>query len=109
MLSETEKAVVLATASLALNPMISGSGSNLKMMEYAAAGVPIMSTPFGNRGLDYRAGVDIVECELSGFASSLGAWDDGSCRAMSESAFDLTQEAYRWQSIAANYRKSLLV
>jgi glycosyltransferase involved in cell wall biosynthesis len=109
MLPESEKAVVLASANVALNPMITGSGSNLKMMEYAAAGVPILSTPFGNRGLVYRAGVDIVECELPKFAQSLRHWDGDGSRWMSESAYQLTAQAYRWRSIAENYVKSLLV
>ena len=38
---------------VALNPMFSGSGSNLKMLDYTASGVPVLTTPFGNRGLDF--------------------------------------------------------
>ncbi len=41
-------------ASVAVNPMVSGSGTNLKIVEYLAAGVPVVSTPFGMRGLDLR-------------------------------------------------------
>jgi hypothetical protein len=38
--------------SFALNPMRIGSGTNLKLLEYLAAGVPVVSTPFGGRGID---------------------------------------------------------
>ncbi len=38
--------------SVAINPMFSGSGTNLKVIEYAAFGLPLISTPFGMRGLD---------------------------------------------------------
>jgi len=108
MLSETEKAVVLATADLALNPMNSGSGSNLKMMEYAAAGIPVLSTPFGNRGLAYRNGRDIIERELADFATGLQAFAAESGGSRISSAKGLTEQYYRWQVIAENYRQQLL-
>ncbi|MCM5704927.1 glycosyltransferase family 4 protein [Larsenimonas salina] len=51
--SDAELQVLLASADVALNPMFSGSGSNLKMLDYTASGVPVLTTPFGNRGLDF--------------------------------------------------------
>lgn len=108
MLSETEKAVVLATASLALNPMTGGSGSNLKMMEYAAAGIPVLSTPFGNRGLAYTRGREIIERELADFESGLQSFsvEEGDHRISSARA--LTEQHYRWEAIAEKYRQRLL-
>ncbi len=40
----------LQSADIGLNPMISGSGSNIKLAEYAATGLPVVSTEFGTRG-----------------------------------------------------------
>ncbi len=37
---------------LAINPMFSGSGTNLKVLEYIAYGIPLVSTKFGMRGLE---------------------------------------------------------
>ncbi|NYS60354.1 glycosyltransferase family 4 protein [Vreelandella salicampi] len=51
--SDRELKVLLASVSVALNPMFSGSGSNLKMLDYTASGVPVLTTAFGNRGLDF--------------------------------------------------------
>jgi glycosyltransferase involved in cell wall biosynthesis len=45
-------AVLLATADVALNPMLSGSGSNLKLATYLAAGIPVITTPLGARGYE---------------------------------------------------------
>lgn len=45
--------VLLASVDVALNPMFSGSGSNLKMLDYTASGVPVLTTVFGNRGLGF--------------------------------------------------------
>ncbi|BCA92452.1 glycosyltransferase family 4 protein [Vreelandella aquamarina] len=53
--SNAELSVLLASVNVALNPMFSGSGSNLKMLDYTASGVPVLTTPFGNRGLDFNA------------------------------------------------------
>ena len=54
--SEAEKAEYLALADIGLNPMKGGSGTNLKMAEYAAAGLWLVSTEFGARGF-WEAGV----------------------------------------------------
>lgn len=37
---------------IALNPMTSGSGTNLKMFDYMSAGIPVITTEFGARGLE---------------------------------------------------------
>jgi glycosyltransferase involved in cell wall biosynthesis len=42
----------LHAADIAINPMFSGSGTNIKMLDYMAAGLPIITTPMGARGLD---------------------------------------------------------
>ena len=52
---------------LALNPMASGSGTNLKMLEYAATGTPILTTEFGNRGLLFQPGKDVLIAPVSEF------------------------------------------
>ncbi len=51
MVSNTAKQAVLASVDVALAPLSSGSGTNLKVVEYLAAGAPIVSTPVGLRGL----------------------------------------------------------
>lgn len=48
--AEPTKRRLLASATVALNPMRTGSGTNLKLVEYLTAGVPVVSTPFGARG-----------------------------------------------------------
>jgi glycosyltransferase involved in cell wall biosynthesis len=53
--SEQEKQVWLARASVGLNPILTGSGTNLKMAEYAAWGLPVLSTAFGARGGIWQA------------------------------------------------------
>lgn len=50
LVSDAEKQKWLACVDIGLNPMIGGSGTNLKILEYAACGVPVVSTRFGARG-----------------------------------------------------------
>jgi len=52
MISADAKESLYKTADLAINPMYSGSGTNLKVLEYIAYGIPLVSTEFGMRGLE---------------------------------------------------------
>jgi hypothetical protein len=44
--------------------MTTGSGTNLKMLDYAAAGLLIVSTPFGGRGGFLQADIDFIASEI---------------------------------------------
>lgn len=39
-------------ADIAVNPVETGGGTNIKVLQYLAAGLPVVSTPFGMRGLE---------------------------------------------------------
>lgn len=43
---------VWAAADVAVNPVAFGSGSNLKLLEYLAVGLPVVTTVFGLRGFE---------------------------------------------------------
>ncbi len=65
LVSDTEKSIYLRIADIAVNPMLSGSGSNLKVAEYMAAGLPVVSTEIGCRGYGDKITnyADIAEIE----------------------------------------------
>ncbi len=52
-----------AAADAALNPVQTGSGSNVKIFEYLAAKLPVISTKFGTRGTALVAGRDYLGFE----------------------------------------------
>jgi glycosyltransferase involved in cell wall biosynthesis len=53
-----------AAADVALNAVAFGSGSNVKLAEYLAAGLPVVSTPIGARGMaELPAGVHLADRE----------------------------------------------
>jgi len=59
---DAQKSFILGLVDVALNPMRSGSGTNLKMFDYIAAGVPVITTKFGARGLNID-GEKLMEAE----------------------------------------------
>lgn len=61
LVSEETKARVFSTVDFALNPMLSGSGTNLKMFDYMASGIPIITTNFGTRGIEDKSGFIVAE------------------------------------------------
>lgn len=49
-----------AAADAGLNPVVTGSGSNVKLFEYMAARLPVLSTRFGVRGTPLLEGEDYL-------------------------------------------------
>lgn len=55
---------------LGLNPILEGSGSNLKLIDYLGNGLPVLSTAFGMRGYPFRLkGVQLAR--IGDFAACL--------------------------------------
>jgi glycosyltransferase involved in cell wall biosynthesis len=52
-----------AAADAGLNPITRGSGSNVKLFEYLAARLPVVSTLFGVRGTELQSGTDFLPYE----------------------------------------------
>ncbi|WP_272474705.1 glycosyltransferase family 4 protein [Baekduia alba] len=97
---------VLALADVALNPMMSGSGTNLKMLEYAGAGVPLVSSAFGARGLDMTPGEHYVEAEPDGLAAALATVRDEPADATARRvrrAHEHVLERFDWPVIARRW------
>lgn len=98
---------LLRAADVGLNPMRSGSGTNLKMLDYAGHGLLVLSTPVGARGLAFSAGTHYVEREVDDFASTLQelhAQCPAPHSAMRIAARALAEQIYDWDSIAAGLR-----
>lgn len=85
-----------ALAELGLNPVVSGSGSNLKLIECLGKGLPVLSTPFGSRGFE-KSLRGIYLDEIHNFPKRLNhqeTWE----------APDLHQlSCYQWSSLGARY------
>lgn len=96
------------TADIALNPMFSGSGTNLKMLDYFAAGLPVVSTPAGARGLEL-ASDDCIVCPADQFVSRIEELlnDPAACSRLGANARKLAVERYAWSLIAADAARAV--
>ena len=100
---------VLGLASAALNPMRLGSGTNLKMLDYALAGVPLVSSAFGARGLEMEAGRHYLECDPADAGPALEALraePAADTDARVQAARALVGERFSWDTIAARWLES---
>jgi glycosyltransferase involved in cell wall biosynthesis len=97
------KQSALSVADAALNSVTTGSGTNLKMLEYFGAGVPVISTSFGSRGLGVRPGEHFLLAEPAEFARTLRALREmplSSVERLVRDARDYVQERLSWSVIA---------
>jgi glycosyltransferase involved in cell wall biosynthesis len=62
--------LLLTGADVALNPIRTGGGSNLKLLAYLAAGLPVITTPVGARGID-AAEAGVVVCDMDRLADAM--------------------------------------
>ncbi|AZN37866.1 glycosyltransferase family 4 protein [Iodobacter ciconiae] len=102
--SQAEKQLWLQIASIGLNPMLNGSGSNLKLIEYAAAGLPIISTKFGVRGTRFETGVHYINAEFlpAAVADTLKK-TDLQLDIMTNKAMEYVKNELSWQGLADKY------
>jgi glycosyltransferase involved in cell wall biosynthesis len=95
---------LLGAADVALNPMRIGSGTNLKLLEFLAWQVPVVSTPFGARGIDVRDGEHLRLAEPDDLAAALTevlADPDGAAR-RAVAGHHLVAARYAWEVLAAD-------
>lgn len=105
-LDDLTKDVVLELADVALNPMLSGSGSNLKLADYFARCIPTVTTPFGARGYGITNGVEAIVCPLEEFRDQLQALIGAprSREKMGAAAYRFAKNHLDWGFQAAKYR-----
>lgn len=58
-------------ADIGVNPITTGSGSNVKVPEYLSYGLPVVTTPFGARGLPVKDGEHVFIAELDSFGNAI--------------------------------------
>ena len=68
---DSTKWMLFRLADIGLNPMELGSGTNIKMFEYAAAGLVALSSPFGARGIELEPEHEFMVCKIEDMASKL--------------------------------------
>ena len=107
---EEQKARYFAAADLAVNPMFSGSGTNIKMFDFMAAGLPIVSTPIGARGIStgsYDAFRVVEPADMP--AATRQVFDDRDlAHNLGQAARRLADQKYSWERISAGLGRLLV-
>lgn len=99
-LTAREKGLLVACAHLAVNPMTEGGGTNLKVPDALAHGTPVLTTPFGRRGLPDLPGMAVAE--LADFPAAMEALDLAALRAAAQDTQVLA--ALDWRQTTAPLR-----
>lgn len=107
--SEEEKLELYRVSDIALNPILSGSGTNIKMLDYMAAELPIITTPTGARGLDIKNYDDAIICDILEFPEKiLEVLEDRDLYdKLGSNGRKLAEEKYDWTKIAGDMAKIL--
>ncbi len=97
MVSDDEKTRIFSIADFALNPMYSGSGTNLKMFDYMSAGLPIITSMFGTRGIENK---DLfILAEKESLAETINHFDLASMRDKVEASRKYAEDIFDWKVI----------
>ena len=107
--SPKEKRDYLGAADLAINPVEKGSGSSIKMFEFMAAGLPIVTTAAGARGIIPGSKEAFRVCPRGEIAAQLRALSDSpkERRRLSAHARRLAETHYSWEALSGKLGRLL--
>ncbi|MDD1700439.1 MAG: glycosyltransferase family 4 protein [Methanoregula sp.] len=102
LITDEEKRELFRVTNVAINPMMSGSGTNLKMLDYMAAGLPVVSTAVGARGINLKNGIHAIICDIDAFPEKISDVinDKNLSEFLSSNGRDLVKAHYVWKEIA---------
>ena len=92
-------------ADIGLNPVLTGGGSNIKVPEYFARGLAVVTTEYGLRGVPARPGYHCVVARDGSFTEillDLLKNDDATIERIGHRAQKLVLEQLNWESISAD-------
>ena len=99
-----------AQAAVSVVPLAAGGGTRLKILESAASGVPVVSTPVGAEGLEFVPEREIrVRDEPEGFARAVAELlaDHSLARAQAAAARARVEALYDWERIGREFAREL--
>jgi glycosyltransferase involved in cell wall biosynthesis/2-polyprenyl-3-methyl-5-hydroxy-6-metoxy-1,4-benzoquinol methylase len=102
-LNEEEKRLWLTAADIAVNPMFSGSGTNIKMFDFMAMSLPTVATAVGARGIEVgeRRAMLVVPPTPQAFTQAIRQLRDETLRIdIGREARLCVEEGYAWERIS---------
>ena len=99
--SSEDKSKILLSSDIALNPVTQGSGTNVKVFDSLAAGLNVITTPVGSRGISFTNLENGVIAELNDFQASIEMLlNDPLLREKISENARLLAEKYNWSDIS---------
>lgn len=92
-----------AAADFGLNPILLGSGTNVKMIEFLAARLPILSTQFGARGLFFEDKKSILFFERDHLLDAI----EQACQMTEDDIAELTTQAWHSNQKSIDMQEAL--
>jgi len=84
--------------------MVSGSGTNIKMLDYMSASLPVISTPVGARGLNLENYKNVIVAEIPEIPEKI--WEILRNKELYENISSggrrVVEKEYNWKTIAYN-------
>jgi glycosyltransferase involved in cell wall biosynthesis len=108
-ISDDEKKELYRIADISLNPMTSGSGTNIKMLDYMAAGLPVITTPIGARGLGLENYTHAIICDIIEFPAKIREilTDMALYSKLSCNGRKIVEKKYDWEKIADDMARTI--
>ncbi len=96
------KNLIYKASDIAINPMFSGSGTNIKMFDYMSAGLPTISTVVGARGIDTNGDECFIVSKAEDFERNIIKLfnNPGLFEKLSLNGRKLVEDNYDWAGIA---------
>lgn len=100
--SDSELFDWLLASDIGINPMFSGSGINMKMLDYFSFSLPVVTTWVGARGIDGVDSKDFIACKETEFADKIRRLlNDKNLRInIGMDARKLAEALYDWKKIS---------
>lgn len=101
-IDESEKLKYLAASDFAINPMSSGSGTNIKMFDFMAAGLPVVTTSLGARGITENSCAGIIVSDRLNFVDDIRniARNPDRLKALGNANRVEVERKYSWEKIS---------
>lgn len=104
-----QKLKLFASADIAINPMFTGAGVNLKTLEFLSAGIPLFSTNYGVRGLDVINKKHYIHAEAENFHKKINdlVFNKRYLKQISSNGQEYVNSNYSWKKIAKSMYKKI--
>lgn len=101
-LDEEQKLRWMQAADLAVNPLAAGSGTSIKMFDFMAAGLPVVTTEIGARGIAHVGAAPFVVAALDDFADAVTRLlcNESEREKYAQQARQTVEQFYAWERIS---------